>query len=201
MSMTTVSERSARRWISLGLLGGILGAILMAVFAMVAAATYQDTGFFTPMYHIASSVGWTSASDAMKSSMDAAKGGDLYLFTAGPALAGFGIHLAVGLFWGAVFSLVALRAGGRTLLVPAGAVYGLAVMAFMAYAALPVIAEIFDSGPPIRDMAQMVGWGTFSAEHAIYGSVLGATLWLGSRAARERVPALEQEPRARRTAA
>lgn len=195
MSMTARTERSSRRWIGLGVIGGIVGAVIMAGFAMVAAATYQDTGFFTPLYHIASSTGWTSAADAMKSSMDAAGSGDVYLFTAGPALAGFGIHLCVGMFWGAVFALLAWRARATAALIPAGAVYGLAVMAFMAYAALPVIAEIFDSGPPISDMAQMVGWGTFSAEHAIFGFVVGGTLWLGSRLA-GRAPALREELRA-----
>jgi hypothetical protein len=198
MAMAPAVQRSAARWLSVGILGGILGGTAMAIFAMVAAATYQDTGFFTPMYHIASATGWTSAGDAMKASMDAATGGDLYLFTAGPALAGFGIHMGTAIFWGLVLALVAWRMRATSALPVVGAIYGLVVMLFMAYAALPVIASIFDSGEPIEKMAQMVGWGTFSAEHAIFGFVTGATLAAGSAAAARRgeaIPRLERRAR------
>jgi hypothetical protein len=45
-----------RRIVTVGAVGGALGAIVMAMYAMIAAATYQHTGFFTPLYHIASPI-------------------------------------------------------------------------------------------------------------------------------------------------
>ena len=45
-----------RRIVTVGAAGGALGAIVMAMYAMIAAATYQHTGFFTPLYHIASPI-------------------------------------------------------------------------------------------------------------------------------------------------
>ncbi len=44
------------------------------------------------------------------------------------------------------------------------------------YVGLPLVAELFDGGEPISDMPTMVGWGTFTAEHALYGLVLGAVV-------------------------
>jgi hypothetical protein len=43
-----------RRVVTIGAVGGPVGAVVMAIFAMIAVATYQHTGFFTPLYHIAS---------------------------------------------------------------------------------------------------------------------------------------------------
>jgi hypothetical protein len=173
----------------IGLVGGIVAAIAMAMYAMTAAATYQDTGFFTPLYHIGSAFGTGSAADAMKTSMDQAAGGDLYYFTAGPAFLGVVIHAIAGAGWGALFGLLvrALR-GARAWVVPGGVVYGLVVMLAMSYIVLPATAAVFDSGPPIRDMPSMVGWGTFTVEHAIFGLVLGlATLPVAARIAAEEV--------------
>lgn len=195
-SMTTQQDPSSR-WLFLGILGGLLGGIVMAIFAMIAAATYQGTGFFTPMYHIASSVGWTSAAEAMKSSIEAAGTGDSFFLTTGPALGGFVIHLGVAAAWGLVFVALVQRVRRTQALPIAGAAFGLLVMLFMAFVALPLISRIFDSGEPIEKMAQMVGWTTFSAEHAIFGLVTGLTLAVGSTAlSRKRVRALERAPRA-----
>ncbi|MFN2485499.1 MAG: hypothetical protein ABR609_02615, partial [Acidimicrobiia bacterium] len=52
------------------------------------------------------------------------------------------------------------------------------------FGVLPAVAGMFDSGPAIRDMPSMVGWGTFSVEHAIFGLVLGLVgLAIASRSA------------------
>lgn len=155
-----------RRIVSVGIAGGIAGAVVMAMYAMIAAATYQHTGFFTPLYHIASPIIGT---DTLMRSM-----GTTY-FSLGPALVGLVVHMMVGAFWGIVFALGASRLGLRG---PAaagvGIVYGLAVMLFMAFIGLPITAAVLRGGDMVSDMATLAGWGTFAVEHATYGLVLGA---------------------------
>ncbi|MBA3551511.1 MAG: hypothetical protein H0W27_01390 [Actinobacteria bacterium] len=157
-----------RRIVTVGAIGGAAGALVMAMFAMIAAATYQHTGFFTPLYHIASPIIGT---DTMMRSM-----GTTY-FSAGPALLGLVVHMIVGIVFGVVFALGASRLGVRgAAAAPIGVVYGVAVMLFMAYVGLPITAAVLRGGDMVSDMATLVGWGTFTAEHAIYGLVLGA-IW------------------------
>jgi hypothetical protein len=171
----TVARPGAVSWryVGIGALLGAGAAIVMAVFAMMAAATYQGTGFFTPLYHIASSVLDPST---MMRSMQAAGGGDTFTFSAGPAIVGLGLHLLTGAFWGAIFGLIVStgRLRGPLGLI-AGIVYGLVVMIVMALVGLPIVAAVFGGGDPISDMPRLAGWGTFTIEHAIYGAVLG--LW------------------------
>lgn len=176
MDATHAASRAAPvPWhhVRVGALLGVAAAVVMGMFAMVASATYHDTGFFTPLHHIASAV---IEPTAMMRSMEAGMAGDTFAISIGPALLGLGLHLATGAFWGAIFGLIVstgwLR--GVTGLV-AGIVYGLAVLVVMAFAALPVIASVFGGGDPISDMPRLAGWGTFTIEHAIYGAVLG--LW------------------------
>jgi hypothetical protein len=166
---TAVSWRSA----GTGALLGAVAAIAMGTFAMIAAATYQGTGFFTPLYHIASSVLDPST---MMRSMEAAARGDAFLFSAGPAVVGLGLHLITGAFWGAIFGLIVATGRLRGIVgLIAGIVYGLVVMLIMALVGLPLVAAIFGGGEPISEMPRLAGWGTFAIEHAIYGAVLG--LW------------------------
>jgi hypothetical protein len=158
-------------WI--GALVGVIAALVMGVFAMVASATYHDTGFFTPLHHIASAL---IAPDAMMRSMEAGMAGDTFAISVGPALLGLALHLATGAFWGAIFGLIVSTVPLRGVVwLAVGIGYGLAVMAVMAFVALPVIASVFDGGEPISDMPRLAGWGTFTIEHAIFGVVLG--LW------------------------
>jgi hypothetical protein len=166
------------RTIGVGAAAGIVAALVMGLFAMIAAATYQGTGFFTPMYHIASPL---IGGEAMMTSMEAAARGAVFTFDAGPALLGAAIHMAVGAVWGAVFFAVAraLRFRVTSALVVAGVAFGLAVMLFMSWVTLPVTAAIVGGGKPIEDMPTMVGWGTFSIEHALFGLVLG--MWAAAR--------------------
>ena len=176
MDTTHVASRSTSvSWhhVRVRTLLGIVAAVVMGIFAMIASATYQDTGFFTPLHHIASAL---IEPTAMMRSMEAGMAGDTFAISVGPALLGLSLHLATGAFWGAIFGLIVstgwLR--GVTGLV-AGIAYGLAVMLVMAFLALPVIAAVFGGGDPISDMPRLVGWGTFAIEHAMYGAVLG--LW------------------------
>jgi hypothetical protein len=166
------------RTVGTGLVAGIVAAVAMGAFAMVAAATYQGTGFFTPLYHIASPL---IGGDAMMASMEAAGGGDAFAFDPGPAFLGAAVHMIVGAVWGAAFFAVArlLQLRGAALLIVSGIVYGLAVMLFMSWITLPITAAVVGGGKPIEDMPTIVGWGTFSAEHALFGLVLG--IWAAAR--------------------
>ena len=176
MDTTHAASRSTPvSWhhVRIGALLGIVAAVLMGMFAMIASATYHGTGFFTPLHHIASAL---IEPTAMMRSMEAGMAGDTFAISVGPALLGLGLHLVTGAFWGAMFGLIVStgRLRGVTGLV-GGIVYGLVVMAVMAFLALPVISPVFGGGEPVSDMPRLAGWGTFAIEHAIYGAVLG--LW------------------------
>jgi hypothetical protein len=176
MDATRAASRTSSvslRYVGMGALLGIVAAVAMGLFAMIASATYHDTGFFTPLHHIASAV---IGPDAMMRSMEAGMTGDTFDVSVGPAVLGLGLHLLTGAFWGAIFGLIVStgRLRGPIGLV-GGIAYGLAVMLVMALVALPIIASVFGGGEPISDMPRLAGWGTFTIEHAIYGAVLG--LW------------------------
>lgn len=187
-------KRSAFRSILTGAVVGVVAAMGMALFAMIAAATYQGTGFFTPMYHIASVFVDPAA---MMTSMEQAAAGDLFYFTPGAAALGMGMHLAVGAGYGAVFGALihAVQLRGAVA-VPVGLLYGLAVLLFSSFVLLPATAAVVGGGDPIRDMPTMVGWGTFTAEHALFGVVLGFWPALFRRERRGEAPSTASaEPR------
>lgn len=163
----------------IGAVSGVVAALVMAMYAMIAGATYLGTGFFTPMYHIASVVIEPSA---MMTSMESAMSGETnFHFVLGPAVVGMMVHLMTGAIYGAIFGLSAralsLSAGA---LVAAGAVYGVAVLLFSSFIGLPIAAAVFGGGDPIADMPQMVGWTTFTIEHIMFGIVLGVA-WLATK--------------------
>ena len=141
----------------------------MAMFAMVASVTYQHHGFFTPLFHISALFG---SPDAMMRSAAEAMTGNKLLFSAGPAGLGLLIHMMTGAMFGIAFALLARRLP-RAALVPAAAMYGLAVFVVTAFIALPIAAKVTGSGTTISDMASMVGWATFAIEHMMFGLVLG----------------------------
>jgi hypothetical protein len=165
-----------------GALWGIIAAAVMAMYAMVAGLTYLNSGFFTPLYHIASSVIEPTA--MMTSMQKAMEGQSNFHFTFGPAAVGMMVHFATGVIYGVVFALLAraLRlSGGAAVL--AGMVYGAVVLLFSSFVGLPVAAALFDGGDPIADMPRMVGWTTFTIEHVMYGAILGVGWMLASRPA------------------
>jgi hypothetical protein len=157
-----------------GAVAGLVGSIIMAMYAMLAAATYQHNGFFTPMYHIASTF---IAPDTMMTSMHNAMAGHTFTFTFGPALLGAIIHMMVGAIYGAVFGMLVRFAhiSGSTVLI-AGLVWGLIVFAFDSWIGLPIAAAVFGAGDPIRNMATIVGYPTFLVEHVIFGATVGLLL-------------------------
>jgi len=165
------STASLRRAVLVGAGAGVIASLVMAMYAMLAAYA-KDTGFFTPLYHIASLV--TDDSDMMKSVSADQMNGDAFTFLFGPAILGAMIHMMTGAMYGGVFGLVAARLRlGIAALTGVGMVYGFLVFAISAYIGLPLAAAIFDSGDPIKNMAEMAGWGTFIIEHLIYGVALG----------------------------
>jgi hypothetical protein len=157
-----------------GALAGVGASLVMAMYAMIAAWTYQHTGFFTPLYHIAATF---AAPDTMMRSMEAAMAGNAFTFVFGPAVLGAIIHMMVGAMYGAVFGVIAglLRLVGAALVATA-VLWGLIVFAMSTWIGLPVAAALFGSGDPIRNMASMVGYPTFIVEHLLFGLALGLLL-------------------------
>lgn len=170
----TAPKSQLSRSIGLGVVAGIVAGVVMAMFAMIAAMTYQDTGFFTPIYHIAATF---TDPTAMETSMKQAMSGDLFYFTAGPAALGLAVHMMTAIAFGVIFALLATSFGLRRGVAPLiGVLYGLGVFALMSFAVLPIVADAFGGGEPISDMPKMVGYTTFSLEHAIFGLALGLVL-------------------------
>ncbi len=157
-----------------GGLSGVVASLVMAGYAMIASATYQDHGFFTPLYHIASL--FIAPTDLM-TSMQHAMGGSTFYFTFGPAVLGALIHMMVGAMYGAAFgALVQLVRLRGWMLVLAGGVWGAAVFVISSFAGLPIAAKLFSSGDQITHMAKLVGYGTFLVEHVLFGLALGLLL-------------------------
>lgn len=166
-----------------GMVAGMVAAMGMAMYAMTASITYHHVGFFTPLYHIASTF---ISPTALMTSMQQAMAGHNFYFTAGPALVGVIVHLAIGAGAGAVFAVIVglLRARlAGAALVAAGMVYGLVVLGVNAVIGLPVAAHLFGGGTRISTMPSMVGGWTFAIEHLIFGMVLAAALLVGTRTA------------------
>lgn len=166
-----------------GVLWGVIGAAVMAMYAMAAGLTYLGSGFFTPLYHIASTV--IEPQPMVTSMQNAMEGQTSFYFAPGPAAVGMMVHLAVGAAFGVVFAVLARKL--KLVGVPAvgvGAVYGVLVLLFSSFIGLSVAASLFDAGDPIADMPQMVGWTTFTIEHVMFGMVLGIGWFAATRAVR-----------------
>ncbi len=187
MSATTsapaTSLASLTRVASMGAIAGVIASLMMAAYAMIAAATYQGSGFFTPLYHIASV--FISPADMMSSMQSATMGGSNFEFFAGAALLGALVHMMVGAMYGVGFAVLAslIRIRGMAL-VAAAVVWGGLVFVISSFAGLPLAATIFDSGDQITDMAELVGYGTFLVEHLVFGLFLGLLLFMGAKRAR-----------------
>jgi hypothetical protein len=175
--MSTTERTSPVPLLIRGAISGMVAAMAMAMFAMIASVTYQHRGFFTPLFHISALVG---SPDAMMTSVSQAMAGHHFWFTAGPAVLGLMIHLATGAVYGMAFVLVAQRLR-RRMVIPAGMVYGLVVFAVSSLIGLPIAARLTGAGSVITNMASMVGWSTFAAEHLLFGTVLGLLTFARSR--------------------
>ncbi len=181
----TTTHSSLRRAVLVGAVTGVIASLVMAMHAMMAAYA-KDTGLFTPLNHIASLV--TNDSNLMKSMKADQLDGDAFTFLLGPAILGAMIHMMTGAMYGAVFGVIASKLRlGLAALAGVGMVYGFLVFAMSAYIGLPLAASIFNSGDPIKNMAEMAGWGTFVIEHLMYGVALGALVRPGAAEAARRL--------------
>lgn len=173
----TTTVRSVRSVTAAGKLGALLGAaasLFMAAFAMMAAATFQGSGFFTPLYHIASTF---ISPNTMMTSMQHAMTGSTFYFSFGPAVLGAVVHMMIGAMFGAVFAIAVVLLGLRgPVVIAAGTAWGGIVFVISSFIALPVAAAVFSSGDQITHMASKVGYGPFLAEHLVYGLALGLLL-------------------------
>jgi len=161
---------SVKRGVTVGVVGGVVGSIAMAMYAMIISAE-KHTGFFTPLYHIASTF---ISPNAMMTSMGAAMHGNAAYFTIAPAIVGAIVHMMTGAISGAIFGALATRlASTRIVTVVAGMAFGLFVLVVNSFVGLPIAARLFGGGQPIANMAKIVGWGHFTIEHLIFGLVLG----------------------------
>jgi uncharacterized membrane protein YagU involved in acid resistance len=144
-----------------GAIAGMIGGAMMAMFTMIATATYLGMGFFTPMYVIASPLSGPQA-------MMAAMHGGAFYFTLGPAILGLVVHMMWSALWGIIFGLIAsglhLRGGVAVI---GGMVYGVLVMLLMNFVLLPIV------GAP--NLLNLLGGTTFIIGHLLFGMVVG--LW------------------------
>ncbi len=101
-----VGHSGLGRAILIGTVAGVIASLVMATYAMM-AAYFKDTGFFTPLYHIASLV--TNDGNMMKSMKADQMNGDAFTFLFGPAILGAMIHMMTGAMHGAVFGVIASR--------------------------------------------------------------------------------------------
>ncbi len=159
-----------------GILAGMVAAVPMGLFSMIAAATYQHRGFFTPMYHIASLLG----DDTAARSLQEAASGDVFFFVPEPTIFGVAMHLVVGGFFGAIFSVVARALPSRVVpsrpsIIAVGVAYALLVMLLMSLVLVPAADAVLSGEERVSSFASVAGWGTFTIQHVIYGLVLG--LW------------------------
>ncbi len=175
--MSTTERTSAIPLLIRGANYGMVAAMAMAMFAMVASVTYQHHGFFTPLFHISALVG---SPDAMMTSVNQAMAGHHFWFAAGPAVLGLMIHMVTGAAYGMVFVLITQRLR-RSMVIPAGMAYGLAVFGVSSFIGLPIAAKLTGAGPVITNMAAMVGRSTFAVEHLMFGTVLGLLTFALSR--------------------
>jgi hypothetical protein len=158
-----------------GILAGMVAAVAMGLLAVTAAVTWRHLAASTPLTEIAVLADPRLAGPA--TDQPVAKE---------PLIFAGAVHLLVGGLLGAAFGLLAratrlaglLARGprGAAAVLVAGLLYGLAVMAFMAAVVLPLAGRLSGAGEPISDLPARVGWATFTAEHLLFGLVLG--LWV-----------------------
>lgn len=146
------------RFIGKGIVAGMIAGVVMAMYAMLASATYLHQGFFTPLYGTASPL---IGSSAMTTSM--AKG---VYFALGPAVLGLVIHMMWSAGYGVVFGLLAraFRLAGSATLV-GGLGYGVLVLLLMSFVVLPIVGAGAVPGT--------IGAPSFTMEHLLFGLALG----------------------------
>lgn len=188
--MSTTSP-SLAKGAAYGAGAGAVASVAMGMYTMI-ASLIKDTGFFTPLHHIATL--FVDPTAMMASMMGAMSGAGSFEISAGPAILGLVIHMMTGAMYGALFGIAAawLKQASTVVLAGAGLVYGFIVYLISAFVGLPVAAGIFGVDAlgegdmkgmnPIGDMAQMAGTNVFIPEHLVFGIILGLLYALSIRA-------------------
>ena len=159
---TARNQTSFLGFLIAGAIAGMIGGAMMAMFTMIATATYLGMGFFTPLYVMASPL-------IGKQVMMTAMHGGVFYFALGPAVLGLVVHMMWSALWGIIFGLIAagLHLRGVAAVV-GGMIYGLLVLLVMSFIVLPIV------GAPT--LFQLLGWPTWIIGHLLFGMVVG--LWL-----------------------
>lgn len=147
-------------WLGVGAVAGIIAGVMMAMYAMIASATFLHEGFFTPLYGIASPLaGMRDVMLSMQHGM---------FVDGGPMLLGLMVHMLWSAFFGIVFGLVARSLHLKGMLaVMGGLVYSIVILLVMGFVVLPIVGA--------GQLPGMVGWLSFTIQHLVFGMVLG--LW------------------------
>jgi uncharacterized membrane protein YagU involved in acid resistance len=163
------------RTLEKGVFFGVLASIPMGLCAMLASATYQARGFYTPAYHVA----FIIDPHTMELSLGRAATGERFFFSQEAFVFGLAAHVLVAGFFGLLFAVVAttLRLRGVQALV-GGVIYGLLVMVVMSALVLPIAGSLSGAGDPISRMGSEIGWASFAALHTIFGLALGTWLYV-----------------------
>jgi hypothetical protein len=165
-------------------MAGMVAALVMALFAMVVAAT-RGLGLYTPLYQVTAVV---EPGPLQVSQNEAAQGWRFY-FEVGPAAAGMAVHLAIGAGFGALFALLVRAVALRGLVaVAAGVAYGLVVLGFMSQVVLPWVSGETAGGEVIANAPELLGWPVFTVEHVLYGLTLGLLLGIFAFRGAEHAP-------------
>ncbi len=152
-----------------GIIAGMVASLAMAMVAMLASSTYMNKGFFTPLYFISSVFGSTTA---LMESVKQTALGNAFWFDTSAALLGALVHMITAAMFGALFFLIVPKLS-KSLVLGTGIVFGLVVAAFSGFIALPIAGSLSGAGSTLSNMANIVGWGTWALEHAVYGMSLG----------------------------
>lgn len=158
-----------------GVFAGLVASGAMGFLAMMASATYQRRGFFTPMYHAA----FVIDEDTMATSITKAAAGDPFYLFRETFIFGFIVYVILGGTFGIAFAVGAkwLQLQGNRALV-AGLGYGLGIMVVMNFLVLPMVANALGAGDPISRMGAEAGWPTFIMQFAVYGLTLGSWVYI-----------------------
>lgn len=146
--------------------GGIVGLIagmMMAMFTMIASASYLHLGFFAPLYSIAAPV---IGSHQMT----------LYVmhgtFTVSGAIVGLMVHMMNSFVLGAVLALILTRVSSSpALVIGVSVAFALVVEAAFALVILPAIGST---------MAKDIGLASFAFAHIIFGMTAGGGFLVAS---------------------
>ncbi len=158
---TTKTTSRLIKVLLIGAIAGMIGGAVMAMFTMIATATYLNMGFFTPLYAIASPL-------AGQQTLMTSQHQGLFSFALGPALVGLIVHMMWSALYGMIFGLIVYATHLKgTLAVISGMVYGVLVMLLMSFIVAPI------AGAP--NLLQMLGGLSFTLGHLMFGLVLG--LW------------------------